>query len=778
MLTILMAALQMQLPAPPAEGVYHGRLNQTTVAIPKRGETEIKIDGVLNEAAWAQAAMLTGFSQYSPVDGLPAEDSTEVLVWYTDHEIYLGVRAFEPHGSVRATLADRDRISADDYVGFLLDTFNDRRQALLFLVNPLGVQGDGVINETQRGSNEDHSPDYLFQSKGRQTDFGYEIEIRIPFKSLRYPAKRVQDWGLHVYRRVQHSGQDQSWVPALKGRASLLAQAGTLKGLTELKRGLVMDINPVATTKYSGARVADATITDPRLLQYDYKRGDPELGLNLRWGVTTNLTMNATVNPDFSQVEADAGQINFDPRSSISFPEKRPFFLENIDQFNTPSRLVYTRRIVEPEAAAKFTGKVLGADIGFLSAVDDTLYSRTGDHPVYNILRMRRNIGRQGSVAMLYTDKIDGDDYNRVLGVDGRLVFKNVYTLGYQAAGSFWKTGTRSEKAPLWNVSLDRNGRRFGMTSTFSGIHQYFVPGAGFISRANVAHANVQPRINFYGKPDSKIQVYTLGLTIDGTWDYDEFERGIGPDDEKLHLNNDWALRGGWRIGFDVLLESFRYPARFYSNYRVEMRDANGVPVDTVPFVGRRRIPNYDIIFNLSTPQYPRFSANMFVAAGRDENFEEWAPGWIMWGDASVRWRPTDQIRAEVRYVEQRTHRVSDNSLVRLSRIPRLKVEYQVSRPFFVRVVGQYTADQRDQLFDVARSGNPILICRGNTCTRGDFNESEFRADVLLSYQPNPGTVIFAGYGSSSTETEAFRFRDLFRTSDGFFVKLSYLFRL
>ncbi|MGH7467599.1 MAG: DUF5916 domain-containing protein [Longimicrobiales bacterium] len=772
MLKLLIALQLVATPAGDPPAVYHGRMNRTTVNLPKRATAELRIDGALNEAQWREAALLTGFSQYQPVDGLAAEDSTEVLIWYTDHELYIGVRAFEPHGAVRATLADRDRIGGDDHIGFLLDTFNDRRLALTFFVNPLGVQGDGVMAETQRGTSEDLSPDYLFQSKGRVTEWGYEVELRIPFKTLRYPAQRVQDWGLHIVRRVQHSGQQQTWTPAQRGQASFLTQAGTLQGLTELKRGLVMDVNPVATTKYAGSRLEDG--------RYGYGNAEPELGLNLRWGVTTNLTMNASVNPDFSQVESDVGQINFDPRRLVFFPEKRPFFLENIQQFSTPSGLIYTRRIADPDGAAKFTGRVAGMDVGFLSALDSDELSRTGEErPLFNILRLRRNVGRQSSIGVVYTDRADGADYNRVAGVDGRLVFRSLYTLGFQAAGSFWRNPTDTVGVPLWSLSLDRSGRRLGLSSSINGIHEDFVAGSGFISRRGIVHSNINSRLTFYGTPEARVQAYTLGLVFDNTWDYHEFVDGIGPDDIKFHVKNDWALRGGWRFGADFLLETFRYPARFYGNYFVEVRNAQGVPVDTVPFRGRRRIPNYDLVLRFNSPQLPRFSANAFVVGGRDENFEEWAPGYIFIADAGATWRPTNQVRAELRYVEQRTIRPDDGSVVRLSRIPRLKVEYQIARPLFVRVVGQYAADERDELRDVEGSGDPILIRTGaTTYTRGAFSSQSFRGDVLLSYQPSPGTVLFLGYGSNAVDSGPFAFRDISRTDDGFFLKLSYLLRL
>ncbi|HUP90445.1 MAG TPA: DUF5916 domain-containing protein, partial [Longimicrobiales bacterium] len=417
MLTTIAAALQLALtpqPAAPVQTVFHGRQNQTVVSIQKQN-VQVKLDGVLDDAAWKGAVMLTGFSQFDPVDGLPAADSTEVYVTYTDHEIYFGIRAFEPHGAVNAKLADRDKIFGGDYVDIMLDTFNDHRRAYEFVSNPFGVQADGVYSESPQ-TNEDFTPDFLFQSKGRLTDFGYEIEMRIPFKSIGYQPKDVQDWGIQVFRRVQHSGQNQTWTPARKGTTSLLSQNGTLQGLSQLKRGLVLDINPVATAHLDGKPVAG---------NFKYGSAEPEFGGNIRWGLTTNLTLNATVNPDFSQIESDASQVVFDPRQALFFPEKRPFFLENSEQLQAPSRLIYTRRIVSPNGAVKFTGKVGSTNIGYLSAVDDASLSATGDdHPLYNILRLKRDIGKQNTIGLVYTDKELAGDYNRVIGLDTRVTFK------------------------------------------------------------------------------------------------------------------------------------------------------------------------------------------------------------------------------------------------------------------------------------------------------------------------------------------------------------------
>ena len=300
---------------------------------------------------------------------------------------------------MHATLADRDKISADDQIQIFLGTFGDGRQAMVFGVNPLGVQMDGTIVEqgvsrsqgftiTSAGREApDLSPDYVFQSKGRLTDAGYEVEIRIPFKSLRYQSADVQSWRIQVVREVQHSGHEQTWTAANRSGASFLAQSGTIDGLTGLRRGLVLDVNPEITQHTLGTSAPDD--------HWSYAAERPVVGGNVRWGVTENLTLNSTVHPDFSQVEADAGQLIIDPRASLFFAEKRPFFLDGAEQFNTPNQLIYTRRIIQPVAAAKLTGKAGGTEMAFLSAVDDRAYSVSGvDHPVFNILRLQRGLGR------------------------------------------------------------------------------------------------------------------------------------------------------------------------------------------------------------------------------------------------------------------------------------------------------------------------------------------------------------------------------------------------
>jgi hypothetical protein len=782
----MLRQLALALPAlidPPQ--IYHGRAGNLDVR-PPRLEAEIEVDGRLTEEVWNQAAVLTGFSQFSPSDGVPAADSTDVLVWYSPTAIHFGIRAWEAHGGVHATLADRDRIGADDHIQILLSTFNDGRQATVFAVNPYGVQSDGALVETGstsgngftnavvRRESADLSPDYIFQSKGRVTERGYEVEIRIPFKSLRFQAAAEQTWGIHVTRQVQHSGYEDSWAPARRNRASFLAQSGRLAGLTDLRRGLVLDLNPSVTSRTTGQRNGSG---------WEYVGGSPEVGGTARWGITNNLGMTAAANPDFSQIESDAGQLLFDPRDERFFQEKRPFFLDGIEQFTTPNNLIYTRRIVQPVAAVKLTGKAFGTGIAMLSALDDPNVSLTHDNPVYNILRLQRDVGTNSRVGMVYTDRIEGGNYNRVLSADARLVFGGIYSLQLQAAGSRTRIAGATVTAPLWQARFLRNGRTVGLDASINSSDEQFRAASGFHPRPGLVRINFRPRVTIYGDGGSLMESATFDVNLNGRWRYDEFMRGDGVLDDQLHFNINTTLKGGWNLTGSLLLETFGYPYEIYGGYRIELPRPGG-GADTVAFVGRPRIPNRDYVLSFETPEFKHFAANAFILWGNDENFFEWSPGRILIHNAGLTWRPTDKVRLDGTYALQQVRRVSDGSLVNVAHLPRLKLEYQLSRPIFIRLVGEYAHEKQDSLRDDTRTEAPILIfdAGANDFVRTRaFTRSTFRGDVLFSYQPTPGTVGFLGYGSTLADP-----RDpslpqgsgMRRVQDGFFLKLSYLFHM
>jgi hypothetical protein len=772
----------------PAQQVYNGRAGELRVA-PPRVEATIVVDGTLAEPVWAQAARLTGFSLFQPVDQQPAQDSTEVLVWYSPSAIHFGIRAFAPAGAVNANLSDRDKISADDAVDIILNTFNDGRQAFVFGVSALGVQADGTINEGARAAGHrgggsldvstatvqaDLSANFVWESKGRVTDFGYEVEVRIPFKSLRYQAVDVQDWGIQVVRRVRYLGHDNTWTPARRDAASFLAQAGTLTGLRGLQRGLVVDLNPSVVGFQNGsARSSDGS--------WRYVPQGPEYGGTVRWGVTNNLVMNGTVNPDFSQVEADVVALVFDPRQALFYPERRPFFLEGIENYSAPDGLIYTRRMVQPDFAAKLTGKVAGTNVAVLSGLDDRRNSLSGDgHPYFNVLRAVRDVGPLSRVGLTYTDRLDADDYNRVLGVDGRLVFRKLWTA--QAHGALSRTRREDvvTTSPLWSASLGRNGRTYDFNAGINAVSEDFDAQAGFISRRNVANYTVTNAFTFLRAPGSLVESWGFNVRGQGTQTYRSFVNGRASQDRKLHFNGNMAIRGGWRTSGGVFFENFGFDSLLYANHYIE-RDL-GSRKDTVKFAakGDPRLHNVDLVFRINTPEWSRFSGDVFYIGGKDENFDEWQSGLVHIVTANVRWRPTDLLRFEAQYQLQEYNRWKTGETVNSRKVPRLKAEYQAGRFMFVRFVGQYDTQQKLDLRDDQRTNFPLLFRNANgTFTRlSGFKRNRVRADWLFSYQPTPGTVLFLGYGSSMSEAEPLKFRDLSRTSDGFFVKWSYLYRL
>jgi hypothetical protein len=775
-LTFCLAAA-LGVPAPSA--TYVGREGQLQVRVPRleREAANARIDGILDEGAWAQAALLTGFSQFSPQDGIPAADSTQVLIWYSPTALYVGVRAFERHAAVHATLADRDKISADDNVQILLGTFHDKRQAYVFAVNAFGVQMDGTLVESGANFNSgwtptlsgragaDLSQDFVFTSKGRLTEYGYEVELRIPFKSLKFQSGDPQSWDINILRQVQHSGYEDSWAPAKRANASFLAQAGSIEGLTGFDRGIVLDFNPVITQKANGA---------PGPSGWTYNRPPAQVGGTVRWGITNNLTMTGTAKPDFAEVESDAGQFIIDPRQALFFPEKRPFFLEGLEAFSVPHNLVYTRRIVRPDGATKLTGKVAGTSLGFLSAADDPTLTPQRFRTVYNILRAQRDVGGQSRLGMAYTDRILGGDYNRVADVDGRILFGGVYSGSFQYAQSYDKTGSALRNAPLWETIVARNGKRFGFRYTLTGIHDDFRAASGFISRPGIVHAAADHRATWYADRGSAIEAVTGDILFDDTWQYSHFVHQGDAQDKKFHLSGSVGLRGGWNAGAGVYWETFGWDQALFRNYRI-LSPAG----DTLPFTGVGRIPNRDYVLTFSTPQWSAFNASLLYIAGQDENFYEWAQANINVASLTVNARPSDRLRVGGTLAYQGYWRRTDQSLVARNMIPRVKLEYQLTRSIFMRAVGEYDISRTDDLRDETRTFYPILI-NGRRALAS--RARAVHGDYLFSYQPRPGTVLFLGYGSVGNGVpdpdDRFNFQPIKRGSDYLFVKYSYLFRM
>lgn len=733
-------------------------------AVAPRLELADTVDGFLTEPAWQQAARLTDFHQYTPVDGRPAEERTEVLVWYAPDAIYFGILAYDNDpSSIRATRADRDRLDAEDRVTLYLDTFNDRRRAYFFTVNPIGIQEDGVRTEggftagSLVGGTTDKNPDFTWESRGRLTDSGYVVEIRIPFKSIRYGGGSEMEWGLNVDRRVQRTGYEDTWADTRRANASFLLQSGSLGGLHDLHRGIVTEVQPFVTVHRDGSRNDTTGV-------YTTASAVAQFGINVRLGLTSTTTVDATYNPDFSQIESDVGQVTVNERFALFYPEKRPFFLEGIDAFSVPNRLVYTRQIQDPIWGGKVTSKTGPLSIGFLSSEDEL----AGPDAFFNILRVRGDIGTNSTAGIVATDRRIGDSANTVLAADTRLVFAKLYYFAAQAGVSSTQSDAPTVTAPLGELEFDRTGRSWGFNYKVTAIGDGFNTEAGFIPRTDIVQARAFNRVSWYGSRGALVERVNVFAGLDGLWQYSAFAF-TDPLEGDITVNSDFQLKGGWKMGPQIVRNFVHYVPGTYDDYTVDTGGGT-----QVPYAAPEGVDNaYSVTFNISTPVYQVVDASANIAFGRQPIFDEASTGNVTTISLASNFRPLTPLRIQGLLAYQTITRDRDGSEFARTIIPRLKIEYQVTRPLFFRLVGEYRAERRDQLLS-ADQGLPLLI---GGVAQPAVNTNTLRLDALISYQPTPGTVAFFGYGAGMNDGDAFAFQNLQRETDGFFVKFAYQFR-
>jgi hypothetical protein len=746
------------VPARPVEGK-----GAPVFTIP-RLEESATIDGRLDEPAWAKAARLSGFSEYRPVDSQPASERTEVLLWYAPNALHIGIIAYDADpGSVRASVADRDNIDRDDSVRIFLDTFNDRRRAFIFGVNPLGVQEDGVQTEGAFNAGRmfgmngsvDLSPDYQFDSKGQRTAEGYVVEVRIPFKSLRYPSGSEMKWGINILRKTQRTGREDTWTDA-KRIASFLGQAGTMEGLHDLQRGVVTEIQPFVTAASNGTLGSDG----------GFRRDSADFGpgVNVRLGFT-NVSFDGTVNPDFSQVESDASQVTVNERFALFFAEKRPFFLEGIELFATPNQLIYTRRIVDPTGGAKFTGKVGRTGIAVLSAADDE-----GDHHAWvNIARIRRDVGKDSLAGVTYTDRTSSETFNRVFAADARVVFKKLYYVLGQVGGS-WTEGANGEtvSAPMWQAEFDRTARRWGFNYKLVGYGEGFDAQSGYVPRSNIVEGRASNRFTYYGTRGARLESASVFFGPNRIWAYGDFGHAA-PIEGGDSANFSATLRGGWTLSARYGRDFVTFDPAVYAAYSSARPDGT-----FVAYTSLDEVQNWGGTYSVTSPSFQKINGKVEVKYGGVAIFAEGSKGTEARVTATLGLRPTPSVRAEGSLVMSRLVRERDGEEFARTTIPRLKLEYQPRRSFFFRVISEYRSESRAALEDPL-TGLPAMaggIAVGERLARG------LRTDWLVSFEPTPGTVAFLGYGSTMTrDDDLYRTREYRRTSDGFFVKLAYMFR-
>ncbi len=768
----LLLVLQASTAAPvtSAPDTYPGS-SRPAVSVP-RTESDIVIDGRIDELPWVRAARLTSFSQYQPLDGLAADESTEVRVFYTPRAIYFGVIARVRGRAVSATLSKRDNISNDDRIAIFLDTFNDKRRAFIFGSNALGVQLDGVRTEGSAGAGNmfggstDYSPDYQFDSRGTVSDSGYTIEIRIPFKSLRFPSTQPQQWGINIQRDSPATGKSDTWTNARQATNSFLQQSGTLVGIANVDRGMVTEVQPFLTSSYDGAR-------DPTDGTYAYEDPVTKVGANVRLGFSA-MSLDATIRPDFSQVEADVGLVTVNERFALFIPEKRPFFLEGIELFSTPNQLVYTRRIGTPLAGGKVTGKLGRLGIAYLSALDDVKPAGARDSKaLFNVARLRTDFGGSSVAGITVTDRRNHDTTNTVIAADTRVVFQKLYyiesQLGYSVSQ---RPGSSSSSSPVWKAEFDRTGHIWGFNYSVTGIGDSFQSDAGFVPRINIQSAHGFNRLAWFGSERSLVQnMFAFGGPT-RIWRYGDMFRSA-PIEGNESISGFVNLRGGWSTSTTLSHDFFEIDPAFADGL-YERRGAQGV----LPYVPPSKVSGLTTLsLGFNSPILKTFNFGGSALIGQVPIFSEGAEGNTSRITVTGGVRPSASLRAEGQLVVARITRSHDASQYSRTVLPRLKLEYQPTRSLFFRVIGEYRSEEiaapmsavtHSQLLNI--DGTPI----------GDRSRSSLRTDWLVSFEPRPGTVAFIGYGSLLDRPEAVdgsRPSSLQRASDGLFLKLAYQFR-
>ncbi|HVS02504.1 MAG TPA: DUF5916 domain-containing protein [Thermoanaerobaculia bacterium] len=707
----------------------------------------IVIDGVLDEAAWQQAEVIPLPFEYFPADNVPAPVVTEARVTFDRSHVYVSFRALDPEPSaIRANLMDRDSINTfvqDDHVVFMIDPFDDERRAFQFRVNPLGVQADAIFSQIE--GVEDFSWDIIWESAGRITEEGYVVEAAIPTNQLRFPAGgEPQTWGFDLGRSWPRSVRHRlSATPRDRNNNCLLCQVAKLTGFRGLEPGLNLELDPTVTAR--------RTDTHDAFPEGGLQSGDEDFqpGLTARWGVTPSITLNATINPDFSQVEADVAQLAVNERFALFFPEKRPFFLEGIDFFATPIDAVFTRSVVNPDWGLKVTGKQ-GRHAGgaFVTRDEvDTLvipsnqgsaFALLEDEITAGVLRYRRDVGSNSTLGVLYAGR-EGDGYhNRVGGVDGFLRFGPTDEVRFQylrsdtlypggLAAAFGQSLESFDDDAL-RVQYNHNQRSWFTQLRWEDLGPGFRADSGFVPRVDVRTASGVGGYVFWPDPGAWWNRADVALSVVRT------ENHAGDlTDERYDLAG--SISGPRQSFLQLSLEN------------------NSERVGEVLYQGMRRAESYFEIQPTGAGKY-----TLYLDYGETVDYANNRPGDVFVAVPSAELKLGRHVNTRLQHTLQRLE-VEGGELFE-AHLSQLRVVYNFSVRSFLRAIVQYT--------DIARDPR-LYLSPVEPQTETVFTQ------LLFSYKLNAQTVLFVGYSDNHLGLDRV---DLTQTDRTFFVKVGYAWTL
>lgn len=709
----------------------------------------IVIDGAIDDEGWRGAEKVDVWFETNPGDNTEPAVKNLAYLTYDDRFFYAAFDLEDPDPSaIRSPYADHDRISGNstDYAGVILDTRNDGHSAVLLLASATGIQYDAVTDDD--GSGEDSSPDFFWESAARRNARGWTLELRVPFSSLRYRNVDPQKWGILLYRNYPRAFRYQFFSARLpRGGNCFICRANTLLGLEKLPSG-----GHIVAAPYATASQTAKPVNGPGSALEG--NGFADVGLDVKWTPSADNAIDLTLNPDFSQVESDTAQISANERFALSFPEKRPFFLEGVELFSTPMRAVYTRAITAPRWGSRITGKSNGFNYTMLVSDDqgggkvvvpgpqgstnvDQNFSST-----VAIARVKKSFGRN-SVSALVTDREgrEGSGWSRLAGPDLQWRPSSNDTVTAQWLESRTLTPDRPDLSDKWTGNevggsafmgqWARNTRHFDITSSYRDLDQGFRADAGFIPQVGYRQAalstgwTVRPRGKFYSRERT----------------FFNFERQIDDDGALLSRLSTYGF------GMDTRYSGFM-------QYRfMDDRVLSGGRI-----FSRRRV-GYVAQFS---PSRVVQRVSVDGTLGDEIDFDNSRKGAGATVNANAQFNPTDHLELSlvqnVRYVD--VDLPAANGRLFTARVSRVRGTYQFNAKSFVRVITQYVNTQRNlALYTVDK----------------DARTATLSGSVLLAYKINWQSVLFVGYGDNREFDTTL---DRLAPSDHqFFVKVSYAFQ-
>lgn len=689
--------------------------------VPKTDNPPI-IDGKLDDAAWKTALKFEEYKTIQPDYGKDPSQKSIGYLTYDGENVYFAARCYDSEpGKIKASVSSRDAMFQDDYVAIMLDTFNTMQDGFGFFLNPLGIQGDGMITG---GGNMEPSFDMIWESKGLIDDKGYSVEARIPLKSIRFPKGDTIAWRIAFFRQVVRNSELSTSPPMYAEKGSLLKQA-RLISISGLKYKRVIEILPAVTHSTRQSHRNGSMKTDDKLT---------DISLTGKVGLTSDLTLDATINPDFSQVEADASQIDVNLRYALYYPEKRPFFLEGNELFQFAGNveegplamMVHTRRIIDPVFGFKLTGRVGRRNtLAALYAQDNLPDDIVDEHPDFVIVRFKHAMKEDSYIGGFYTSRDHGRGYNRVFGVDGFYRLTPISTASFHLFGSFTqRNGSDAQNTGhALGLNYSYGTRTLILDLGYQDISKDFEVDTGFITRTGLRRLSGFAMYRIY--PKSKF-----------------FQR-IEPFYWSFHL---YDTQDKMVETFNLFTLRFHLPGR--SQFRIDTILSNEV------FSGHRFGRN-GIGFQAMTQFTKQFFFNLFFRHSGSIYYDPTAPfqGYSNRAGSVLVYQPMEKLKLSLSLNYVDFYRDSDKEKLYDYTIIRSRTTFQVNKYLFVRAITEY-----------------------NTFT------DRLTLDGLISFTYIPGTVVYVGYGSAYEKLEwtgqNYMESDRFlQTKRGFFFKVSYLWR-